>query len=550
MPKLSKKRKAHTKNLGDYAQKRQKLPLEVRLSQFRVHQADCWDSKAMEEEPIVVIQEDIPDTISEISEVEDVPCSDATTLNKFLQIAMNGMQESTKRRAKDTQKGIKGVYAVKIGQTKSRWTRYYHAQRNREAVEAGRHNGSLITSWFSRKPRAAVEESVVKDLISDSESISTSISELHTSVSSVSTPATIETEMLSPSKARSPDESGSPPIVPEPQSAETIPKPPTPQWCPRHTFNTLPPSVDKAVVALEDIKRVLKPRRLTGGGYKDLKIDLLLHGQLEMMRMFVWAYIDGERNRKPGTGSCWIAASEKVAHAAERGAGFARSLQEWTRSFLNDHKALPHNPYGHWNTSILEDEDLAIAIHLHLQGIGKYVRAMDIVHFLDLPDTKAQFNLKKTISLTTAQRWMHAMHYRWMKNPRGQFVDGHECKDVVVYRQMVFLPAWKTLEPTMCAWTKDGAEVPPTGQGCCTIIWHHDESTFYANDRRKVHWVHKDETVVPYAKGEGASLMVADFVSAEYGWLRSLTEKMRLGSFSRLERLEMVILRMRISYSK
>ena len=29
------------------------------------------------------------------------------------------------------------------------------------------------------------------------------------------------------------------------------------------------------------------------------------------------------------------------------------------------------------------------------------------------------------------------------------------------------------------------------------------------------------EIAVPYAKGEGASLMVADFVSADYGWLRS-----------------------------
>jgi hypothetical protein len=26
---------------------------------------------------------------------------------------------------------------------------------------------------------------------------------------------------------------------------------------------------------------------------------------------------------------------------------------------------------------------------------------------------------------------------------------------------------------------------------------------------------------VPYAKGEGESLMIADFVSADYGWLHS-----------------------------
>ena len=33
--------------------------------------------------------------------------------------------------------------------------------------------------------------------------------------------------------------------------------------------------------------------------------------------------------------------------------------------------------------------------------------------------------------------------------------------------------------------------------------------------------MHKSETAVPQAKGEGASLMVADFVSADYGWLWS-----------------------------
>ena len=54
------------------------------------------------------------------------------------------------------------------------------------------------------------------------------------------------------------------------------------------------------------------------------------------------------------------------------------------------------------------------------------------------------------------------------------------------------------------------------------VIWWHNESTFYANDRRKVYWVHKDETAVPQPKGEGASLMVADFMLADYGWLRSV----------------------------
>jgi len=54
-----------------------------------------------------------------------------------------------------------------------------------------------------------------------------------------------------------------------------------------------------------------------------------------------------------------------------------------------------------------------------------------------------------------------------------------------------------------------------------TVVWYHNESVFYANDWQKIQWVDEDETAMPQPKGEGASLMVADFVSADYGWLRS-----------------------------
>ena len=54
-----------------------------------------------------------------------------------------------------------------------------------------------------------------------------------------------------------------------------------------------------------------------------------------------------------------------------------------------------------------------------------------------------------------------------------------------------------------------------------TVAWYHDESIFYANDQQTKYWVAKDETAVPQPKSEGISLMVADFVSADYGWLCS-----------------------------
>jgi len=41
---------------------------------------------------------------------------------------------------------------------------------------------------------------------------------------------------------------------------------------------------------------------------------------------------------------------------------------------------------------------------LHLQSIGKYVRAMDIVDYIKKPDILIWLKLNKPISLATAQR--------------------------------------------------------------------------------------------------------------------------------------------------
>ncbi|KAF9219932.1 hypothetical protein BS17DRAFT_821199 [Gyrodon lividus] len=79
----------------------------------------------------------------------------------------------------------------------------------------------------------------------------------------------------------------------------------------------------------------------------------------------------------------------------------------------------------------------------------------------------------------------------------GQYVDGHEHEDVVWYRQTIFLPAWQALEDRTRKWLTDNTDLE-LGPG---------------------------ETATPRTKGKGASLMVADFMSADHGWLRSLDGK-------------------------
>ena len=113
------------------------------------------------------------------------------------------------------------------------------------------------------------------------------------------------------------------------------------------------------------------------------------------------------------------------------------------------------------------------------------------------------------------------MGYQWQLCPQGQYVDGHERLDVdvVVYCENIFLPAINELEPKIWKWGCDGKEEDSLENGHHTVLWFHDKSTFYMHDRRNKRWVHKSEKAKPYAKGEGLSLMVADFVSADYGWL-------------------------------
>jgi hypothetical protein len=225
----------------------------------------------------------------------------------------------------------------------------------------------------------------------------------------------------------------------------------------------------------------------------------------------------------------WIKSLEMAAQCLGKTLGHAWTLHSCARLFVVK-DIMPKNTYGTWSKSKLEkDSELGQAIQLHLQSIGKYVHAQHIVDYLKKEEVQEKYGLTSSILLMTARQWMHNLDYRWVKNHWGQYVDGHECKDVVDYCQNTFLPSWFAIEKQMRSWEakpeeqKDLVEVPEklAGEEKCVITWLHNESIFYAHDWRTSQWVKKGIAPSPYQKGEGASLMVADFVSADYGFLHS-----------------------------
>jgi len=57
------------------------------------------------------------------------------------------------------------------------------------------------------------------------------------------------------------------------------------------------------------------------------------------------------------------------------------------RAFISNHEDLPVNIYGAGNESIINKHPkIAQAIHMHLQSIWKFVKAMDLLDFMDTPE--------------------------------------------------------------------------------------------------------------------------------------------------------------------
>ena len=106
------------------------------------------------------------------------------------------------------------------------------------------------------------------------------------------------------------------------------------------------------------------------------------------------------------------------------------------------------------------------------------------------------------------------------------YVDGHERQDVMEYRQ-AFVERFKEYKHRFHAYDDAGNELPrpsgfnvPRAIGCFRLILvTHNELIFYQNDQREIHWG-RPGGGAPKPKGEGVSLMISDFLTADWGCLR------------------------------
>ncbi|KAJ7437667.1 hypothetical protein B0H11DRAFT_2361396, partial [Mycena galericulata] len=216
-----------------------------------------------------------------------------------------------------------------------------------------------------------------------------------------------------------------------------------------------------------------------------------------------------------------------------RGSYCARVLRRLARQYIADRSVLPENPYGNWNETLLVNEDLCNELMEYLQFLGSTkdkdgkesgITSAKVQAWLAQPEIMQKYAITKPISLATAKRYLHALGFRFSSPVKGQYVDGHERADVRFHRDKMYIPKLSELRTRIRVYNKDGVDITAdvesmVASGKRVVIWYHDESIFYAHDRTRKSWRHKDASIKPRKKGEGASLMVADYISADFGWL-------------------------------
>jgi len=299
-------------------------------------------------------------------------------------------------------------------------------------------------------------------------------------------------------------------------------------------FLRQPPSIPNVLRALEDLASLLLPQRQKQKGQKvrdaidKTSLDPGTLMWLEDIRNFLWRYCDFDANGNPKNPSAgmWTKALVDVADYRTKGPWQAWTLCVSARAYVQTQELPMHN-HRNPKESRINNEELSSEIQLYLQAVGQYTCAQDIVNFTKRDDVQKWYGFTKPISLTTAKCWMSKLGYHWTKGPKGQYVDGHEREDVVKYRQEDYLPAWDKFKDCLHVWTDNTIHLKvdedPNSNPDVTnmVVWFHDKSTFYAHDHCDQCWHHETEGPKPQPKGKGVFLIVAHFVSADYGYLQS-----------------------------
>jgi hypothetical protein len=280
-----------------------------------------------------------------------------------------------------------------------------------------------------------------------------------------------------------------------------------------------PAPFDNALDLLHDRAALSEAReRLRSQDKNHKTLDVIFQARIAAMIGVLNLFLDA------GLPYTWREASMVVAKAQGNGPTRARSIRTWLIDFVRE-GMLPFHSYGYTRKTVLEEGDVLQEIQGQLDGKAKggFIKAEDVCDIVASERMQILFARlgvhKPNISKVTAQRWLSQMKWRYAEKKNGMYIDGHERDDVVAYRH-AFVHRWVDYEARFPFPDANGNASPCASDSRPLVLITHDESIFFQNDERTTCWSHQDSRPTPKPKGDGQSLMVSDFLTAEWGRLR------------------------------
>ncbi|RIB17724.1 hypothetical protein C2G38_2087645 [Gigaspora rosea] len=146
-------------------------------------------------------------------------------------------------------------------------------------------------------------------------------------------------------------------------------------------------------------------------------------------------------------------ASELLARSVNKGPWHARVIRTWANQWLSKGEISTSLRGCHVKTkSLLSHEDFKLNIIQYLRANKFKITPKQFVKFVEYEAIPALgIEEKTTISIRTAQIWLHRLGWNYKGHSKDIYYDGHERDDVVRYRQQ-FLEQIANLRPRMAVY--------------------------------------------------------------------------------------------------
>jgi hypothetical protein len=137
-----------------------------------------------------------------------------------------------------------------------------------------------------------------------------------------------------------------------------------------------------------------------------------------------------------------------------------------------------------------------------------------------------------SISTSTTIQWLHCEGFHYTKHKKSLYYDGHDCPDVVQYRQTQFLPKMAEYRRRLVEYMVENIDMEVVkvlnDNKHKLVLGAHNKMTVQANDGKEKSWVLDGKHALK-KKGVGHGIHHSNVILSTVGWLKDASQSIEYG---------------------